>query len=468
NNHFLENYDCIDYIIYGEGEEAVVALINTITNKEDVKNLFNIALRENHKIITTPYKSVNLQNISSPYKYINDLSEFDNKIIYYESSRGCPYNCGYCLSSATKGVHFFKDENVIFDLKRFIDNNVKQVKFIDRTFNCNKNHAIKIWEYLIANDNNVTNFHFEISADLLEETISVLKKARKGLFQLEIGVQSSNENVLKQINRKSDLKRLKEVVLQLNSFKNIHLHLDLIAGLPYEDLNSFKQSYNFVYQLEPDQLQLGFLKLLKGSYLRENAQQLELVYSLYSPYEILHTKWLTYEQLYLLKRVEELTEKIYNSGLFKNTLKYLQSKFSSPFELFENLSDYFNKNTLFEQNFSKNSMMEYIINFAIEMKDKNYNILYLKNLLCHDSLIKENIRTLPEFLQSYYDDDIKKRITKYFEKNENKALKKFGKIQKFDYDVLNSKEEQKDETFVLYKYEQKDYNGHYTFEKIII
>ena len=262
---------------------------------------------------------------SIPFIY-KDLSEFKNRIIYYESSRGCPFSCSYCLSSIDKKLRFRDTETVKKELQFFIDNKVPQVKFVDRTFNCKHDHAMAIWKYINEHDNGVTNFHFEISADLLrEEELQEMSTMRPGLIQLEIGVQSTNPDTIKAIHRTMDFEKLKGIVDRIHSFGNIHQHLDLIAGLPYEDYDSFRHSFNDVYALKPQQLQLGFLKVLKGSHMMEMCREYGIVYKTQEPYEVLSTKWLDYDHVLKLKTVENMVEVYYNSGQFQNTLEYLSN-----------------------------------------------------------------------------------------------------------------------------------------------
>ncbi len=291
----------------------------------------------------------------------------ENKILYYEASRGCPYSCQYCLSALEKGLRFLNEDRVKSDLKFFLENNVKQVKFVDRTFNCNKKYAIMIWEYLIENDNGITNFHFEISADILDDSmINVLKKARLGLFQFEIGVQSTNDSTLSEIKRKTNLQKLFEKVKIVKELKNIHQHLDLIAGLPNESYENFKSSFNDVFNIYPEQFQLGFLKLLRGSGLRINAEKYGIVFKEKAPYEVLYTKDISYNEMCNLKGIEELVEIYYNSGKAINTLKYAINFFANPFDFFEAFNFYWLENDFEKVSHNKMKLYEIIYNFIIE------------------------------------------------------------------------------------------------------
>ena len=278
-----------------------------------------------------------------PFAYSN-LTEFKNRIIYYESSRGCPFSCSYCLSSIDKKLRFRDIELVKKELQFFIDNKVPQVKFVDRTFNCKHDHAMEIWRYITENDNGITNFHFEISADLLRaEELALMKTMRPGLIQLEIGVQSTNPQTIKAIRRTMDFEKLKRIVEQIHSFGNIHQHLDLIAGLPYEGYDSFHKSFCDVYALRPEQFQLGFLKVLKGSHMMEMTGEYQILYKDREPYEVLSTAWMTYGEILRLKMVESMVEVYYNSGQFKNTLVFLEKYFDDPFRMYEALGRFYEK-----------------------------------------------------------------------------------------------------------------------------
>ena len=290
-----------------------------------------------------------------PFVY-SDLKGMENRIIYYESSRGCPFSCSYCLSSIDKTVRFRSLDRVKRELAFFLENRVPQVKFVDRTFNCKKSHSMEIWRFIQEHDNGITNFHFEISADLLsEEELSLLSQMRPGLVQLEIGVQTTNPDTIREIRRRMDLGKLESHVRQINGFGNIHQHLDLIAGLPWEGYESFKRSFNQVYAMEPEQLQLGFLKVLSGSYMEERAQDYGLRFRDTPPYEVLATRWLSYGELIRLKGVEEMVEIYYNSGQFRNTVKELQKEFLSPFDMYESLREYYREEGLSAVSHSRNA-----------------------------------------------------------------------------------------------------------------
>lgn len=339
---FLRENPAVDFVMRGEGELVFTKYLEHLDagNPATLGEIESLTYRQGDEIFSTPQMHP-MDLALLPFPYEDDFSDVQNQIIYYESSRGCPYHCGYCLSSVENGVRFVPLDKVLPDLQKFLDKNVPQVKFIDRTFNCKKSHAMAIWKYLHEHDNGVTNFHFEITADLIDqETIDFLKTVRKGLFQFEIGVQSTNPQTIRAINRNVDFAALSEIVQQIKDGGNIHQHLDLIAGLPYEDYDSFGCSFNDVYALHPEQLQLGFLKVLKGSMLHQKQKEFEIVYHDTAPYEVLTTHELPYADTLRLKYVEEMVETYYNSGRFLNTLAYLVPLYESPFAFFEALSQF--------------------------------------------------------------------------------------------------------------------------------
>lgn len=384
-----------DIVMLGEGEASFCGLVAALSANAPYSEISGIAYKSDDNIImTAPARPVALEEI--PFVY-DDFAEFHNRIIYYESSRGCPFNCQYCLSSGGGGVRFLPLERVFSDLSRFLLAGVRQVKFVDRTFNCDKNHAMAIFHYLCEHDNFITNFHFEIAAELLdEEMIAYLNTARKGLFQLEIGVQSTNRETLSAIKRITLPDKLTPIIRGLQRGQNIHLHLDLIAGLPYEGYESFKVSFNYVYSLSPDQLQLGFLKLLKGSGLYADKERYSLVCTDFAPYEVMYTDWLTYGEVLRLKMVEEMVETYYNSGRYFAEISYLQSLFSTPFDFFEALSDYYEKNNF---HLSPHSKVEYYdILYGFLQCCVNTDIERFKWLCLYDIYAHEKAKKLPDWL----------------------------------------------------------------------
>ena len=336
---------------------------------------------------------IDLSTLPFPYQ---ELTDFENRIIYYESSRGCPFSCSYCLSSIDKSVRFRSLELVLPELQFFLDRKVPQVKFVDRTFNCRKSHAMAIWRYLLDHDNGVTNFHFEIAADLLDEDeLALIARMRPGLIQLEIGVQSTNPRTLEAICRKTDLDGLRDVVAKIHAGKNIHQHLDLIAGLPFEDYESFGRSFNDVYAMRPDQLQLGFLKVLKGSQMHREAEQYGIIRRALPPYEVLCTPWLPFSDVLRLKMVEEMVENYYNSHQFDETLDALVSRFPSPFAFFERLAEFYESRREEQRKHSRVQRYELLLEFVRERCPEKEGDF--RQLLTIDYYLRERAKARPSF-----------------------------------------------------------------------
>lgn len=330
-----------------------------------------------------------------PFLY-DDLAPFENRILYYETSRGCPFRCSYCLSSIDKQVRLRDLDMVKRELQFFLDRRVKQVKFIDRTFNCSHAHAMAVWTYLLEHDNSVTNFHFEISADILrEDEIALLNRFRPGLAQLEIGVQTVNPRTLEAIRRTMNPERLESAVAALRRGGNVHLHLDLIVGLPYEGYESFGKSFDWVYGMRPHQLQLGFLKVLKGSGMWERAQEYGIRYLEEPPYEVLCTKWLSYEEVLRLKRIEEMVELYYNSGQFTHTMPFLEKAFGSPFAMYEMLAEFYIRKGYFVANPARSHRYDILLTFASEYDGERLAVY--RELLTYDMYLRENMKSRPEF-----------------------------------------------------------------------
>lgn len=335
----LENYPEVTGVLVGEGEESFYELCKYYDGKiENLSAVKGIVYRCEGEIIEKPFAFVlDLSSLKFAYE---DFEDFEHKIIYYESSRGCPFSCSYCLSSIDKSVRFRDLEIVKGELQTFIEAKVPQVKFVDRTFNCKASHAMEIWNYIYEHDNGVTNFHFEVAADLItEEELALFAKMRKGLIQLEIGVQSTNKETVCEIRRKMDFAKVAERVTRVKNLENIHQHLDLIAGLPNENYESFAKSFDDVFALRPEQLQLGFLKVLKGSYMYENRMAYGLVYRSEPPYEVLSTNWISYDEMIRLKGIEQIVELYYNSHQYDKTLEAVLEGETSAFGFFESLAD---------------------------------------------------------------------------------------------------------------------------------
>lgn len=383
-------------VMVGEGEETFKELAGYYVEKnpQDLKDMTGICYRDKDQIIHNGWRQImDLSSIPFIYK---DLSEFKNRIIYYESSRGCPFSCSYCLSSIDKKLRFRDTETVKKELQFFIDNKVPQVKFVDRTFNCKHDHAMAIWKYINEHDNGVTNFHFEISADLLrEEELQEMSTMRPGLIQLEIGVQSTNPDTIKAIHRTMDFEKLKGIVDRIHSFGNIHQHLDLIAGLPYEDYDSFRHSFNDVYALKPQQLQLGFLKVLKGSHMMEMCREYGIVYKTQEPYEVLSTKWLDYDHVLKLKTVENMVEVYYNSGQFQNTLEYLEKFFPDAFSIYERLGSFYMEKGYGDVSHTRMRRYEILLEFLEDVPEISMD--QVKDQMVYDLYLRENLKSRPGF-----------------------------------------------------------------------
>ena len=396
---FLKKNPAFFGVMVGEGEETFHELAGYYIERkpENLKEIRGVVFHDETKvpdIVHTGWRE--LMDLSKvPFAYSN-LTEFKNRIIYYESSRGCPFSCSYCLSSIDKKLRFRDIELVKKELQFFIDNKVPQVKFVDRTFNCKHDHAMAIWRYITEHDNGITNFHFEISADLLrEEELALMKTMRPGLIQLEIGVQSTNPQTIKAIRRTMDFEKLKGIVEQIHGFGNIHQHLDLIAGLPYEGYESFHKSFCDVYALRPEQFQLGFLKVLKGSHMMEMTGEYQILYKDREPYEVLSTAWLTYGEILGLKMVESMVEVYYNSGQFKHTLVFLEQYFEDPFRMYEALGRFYEKKGYSEISHSRMRRYEILMEFAGEQKEIPLEVL--SDVMLLDLYLRENLKSRPSF-----------------------------------------------------------------------
>ena len=404
--------------------------------------------------------------------YYDDMAGFENRIVYYESSRGCPFSCSYCLSSIDKTVRFRSLDLVLPELQFFLGHKVPQVKFVDRTFNCKREHTLGIWRYLVEHDNGITNFHFEVSADIFdEEELELIGKMRPGLIQLEIGVQSTNPDTIREIHRHMDLVKLKRAVDRVYDYRNTHQHLDLIAGLPYENYESFMRSFDDVYRMRPDQLQMGFLKVLKGSYMEEQVAAYDLKYRGIPPYEVLSTKWLPYSDVIRLKGVEDMVEVYYNSGQFPATMKLLEKRFQRPSEIFVNLAEYYEKNGLTGISHSRLARYEILYRFLEEdMREEERDhvtaakvpetgqpsLADFRDSLMYDLYVRENIKSRPSFAsdQSPY----KKEVREFFmaEEENPKWLTDYAGFDSRQMTKMAHLEHMEDGTFVLFDYKKRD------------
>lgn len=431
----LKKYSGIKGIIKGEGEETfcdilraygdrnedrdknrekaedrdrTLAMIRGIDFRTDRGEIQENGQREYMDIDELPFL------YSRPGSHKDMLEDFENRIIYYETSRGCPYRCSYCLSAVNQKPRFRKLDKVKEELGYFLKSGVSQVKLIDRTFNCRHDRTMEIWKFLKENDNGVTNFHFEITGDILsKEEIELLNTMRAGQLQLEIGVQSVNPYTLKAINRAVDFDKLSEAVRRIRVKDNVHIHLDLIAGLPFEDYDSFKRSFNSVFFLKPHQLQLGFLKVLKGSPIEKECERYGLKFTAMPPYEVLESKWLSYSQIVSLKGVEEMVEIYYNSGQFENSLAVLLEHFPSPFDFFEDLSEWYASEGLELMNISRNGRYESLLKFSGQMGLAAEESL--RKAMVKDYYLRENAKNRPEF---FGESEVERSFEKSFYREE--------------------------------------------------
>lgn len=471
----MRKYDFVDYILYGEGELVFRDFVKSLKGDIDIKDVNGIVYRNNGDIVKNkPMKDIeNLDIIPSPYVDLNK-AEYENRIVYYETSRGCPFNCQYCLSSTLQGLRYFSIDRVKSDLKALIDARVSQIKFIDRTFNANKKFAMEIMQFLMENDNDYTTYHFEVTAHLLtEDMLEFLKECKEGLFQFEIGVQTTNEKVLEAVGRRDDFSKLSYVVQKIASYRNIHQHLDLIAGLPYEDYNSFENSFNDVFNLGIEHLQLGFLKMIKGTGIRNNADEHEFRYKDYPPYEVLYNKYITYNEILKLKDIEEILERYFNSKNFVLSMRYIIHNYykESPFKFFEDFATYFDKNGYFNMSQGKNQLYKILLDFYTEKINKNIELF--TEIIKYDYISLGKTSNVPGFMSKIEVEDFKNRchlflqneenILKYIPRFENTPAKQIIKhvhFEPFKYDILKLKENikadlDKKESIVLFVYDDK-------------
>ncbi len=427
---FLENHEG-EYVIVGEGEKTFREFVLYKLGEGKLEDIKGLNYKRDGKVFENPKRpEMDMNELVFPYTYEEDIN---NKIVYYEASRGCPFKCKYCLSSVMHGVRFLDVERVKKELKYFMERGLKLVKFVDRTFNCNREYTVELLKYLSEQDTE-TRFHFEVAADLLtEEQIEILNNAPKGRFQLEVGVQTTNNEVLHNINRYITYENIKEKVLKVAAGKNVMQHLDLIAGLPGEDLESFKKSFNDVHAIRPDEIQLGFLKLLKGSSMREEAEKWGIVYSPYAPYEIIRSKDISYEELLLLKKVEAMVDKYYNSCKFNNVIKFFLNIYDKPFDFYYDLAMFFEEKGNFKRSIGNVEYYKILLDFYLEKIGGEDEGLF-KEVLKFDYLCFNKKRWLPDFLV--------RTITKEDEQNIKDSFHrqmpfKKAHIEKFEIDIIN-------------------------------
>lgn len=464
----LEHLPEVTGVMMGEGEETFTDLVEYFQAElnQKVKRLEEIRgityRKEDGTIVCNPWReTLDLSNVPFVYEHMED---FEHKIIYYESSRGCPFSCSYCLSSIDKRLRFRDMTLVKKELQFFLDHHVPQVKFVDRTFNCRHEHAMAIWTYIKEHDNGITNFHFEVAADLMnKEELALIRTMRKGLIQLEIGVQSTHLKTIDEIHRIMDFEQVKQVVQQIQSYGNTHQHLDLIAGLPYENLDTFTRSFGDVYAIKPEQLQLGFLKVLKGSYMYEHKEEYGLVYKSTPPYEVLYTNWLSYEDVMLLKMVEEMVEVYYNSGQFKSSIVELEKAFQTSFQMYQELGIYYQNHNLHLMKHSRVSRYEIFLDFAREV-DKEREEVY-RTVLTHDLYLRENCKNRPdfagestidkEFVRHFFEQEEEShRVLKGYETYHRQQMSKMTHVEREDgkhilFDYLNRDQLTNDATTII-------------------
>lgn len=463
----LRKYPYLTGIFIGEGEATFAQVVKYYVKKnpESLEDIPGLMLRSG---MTPERKPLNLTDV--PFLY-DDMAPFTNRIIYYETQRGCPFRCSYCLSSIDKTVRFRDIEVVKKELAFFLEKKVKQVKFVDRTFNCNHDHAMAVWQYLYDHDNGVTNFHFEIAGDILRENeIALVAKMRPGLVQFEIGVQSTNTDTLREIRRVMDIEKLKQVVAALKAAHNVHIHLDLIAGLPYEDYDSFARSFDDVYAMEPEQLQLGFLKVLKGSYMAEMAESYGLVYTDYAPYEVLYTNWLSFTEICRLKRIEEMVEIYYNSGQFAHSLPVMIADFGQgAFAFYEALADFYQEQGFFVETPSRIYRYQALLSFAKSIHPERQELY--KELLLFDLYVRENLKSRPDFAPDLH--DLQPVIHAFYKKEESERrylphlseipapqLSRMTHLEPFSYSVwatdVSEVKKLPEQAFLLFDYDHRD------------
>lgn len=456
----LQQYSGVQGIMIGEGEKTFAELfLHYQTGTPSLSSIKGLLLPQGYTGERT------LTDINEVPFFYDNLEKFKNRIIYYESQRGCPFRCAYCLSSIDKQVRIRDLDTVKKHLQFFLDNRVDQVKFIDRTFNCNAKYALAVWSYLQEHDNGVTNFHFEIAADLLtEEQLSVMEKMRPGLIQLEIGVQSTNEKTLHVINRYMSLAHLSEMVAKIKGFGNIHQHLDLIAGLPYEDYESFGHSFDDVYAMKPEQLQLGFLKVLKGSPIEEHTQEYGIVYQEKPPYEVLGTNWLSYAEILKLKGVEEMVELYYNSLQFVHSIPVLEKCFTSPFAMYEALADYYKRKGYFVQTPARSYRYQVLLEFMDEVDVTKHDLF--AECLTFDLYLRENLKSRPDFMKDmsekqavkdfYRQEAERHTYLKDYESYNGVQLAKMTHMECFSYEVWGTGIKLEKPVYLLFDYKHRN------------
>ncbi|MFZ5986651.1 MAG: B12-binding domain-containing radical SAM protein [Bacillota bacterium] len=481
----LTSNPSIDFILNGEGEVSFKLLLKSFDDGSiSLDSIEGLSYRDDGRIAASSKFALvrELDSIPTPYTRAM-LESLKDRIVYFESSRGCPFSCSYCISSTFHGIRYFSMDRVKADLKVLLSEGVKLVKFVDRTFNCNRERAKEIFTFIIENAKE-TKFHFEAAADLFDdEMISILSKAPAGLIQFEMGIQSTNERTLEAINRKAGMDRVYHYVKRIKALGNIHIHLDLIAGLPWEDYSSFENSFNEVYRLAPHQLQLGFLKMLKGSGIREEYDKYDYKFREYPPYEVLSNRFLNFGEIIELKKIEELVDRYYNSGRFSKSLKYIVVNFfSSPFEFYKDFSRFYENMGYFERSISSRGLYSILFEFASNPKFK-INLRILNELLKYDFLASDNTNNLPEGLERISIPGFKETCFEFLKRKENIQIflpeflemppkKIYNKVH-FEFFLFNvtGKIEPpvEEQTVVLFDYNERDkVTGNYRGQRIYL
>ncbi|WP_409968702.1 B12-binding domain-containing radical SAM protein [Bengtsoniella intestinalis] len=474
---FLSCHPQVTAVVTGEGEGIVPAVLQTLADDGGLSSIAGLVYRQGDTLVETPVAPP-FPMADIPFSY-HDLQALSHRIVYFESSRGCPFRCSYCLSSIAGGVRFMPLEKVFAQLSIFLEHKVRQVKFVDRTFNCNKAHAMAIWQFLKDHDNGVTNFHFEIAAHLLDrEMLDLLKTIRTEQFQLEVGVQSTNPRTIDQIKRATNTEQLLDICKEIDSYGNIHQHLDLIAGLPYEDISSFEESFNTVFAIRPQQLQLGFLKILKGSQMAQEVAEHHIVYNQHAPFEVLGTKWLTYDHILLLKGVEDMVERYYNSGRYQNTLRQLLENQPSAYRFFEDLGAYF-----FAQDYHLSPLSKEQVHTVLKDFYESHSGAYtpeIKASVLFDICLKEKPKKFPTWVDPQWSESQRRDMSQFFANPDNidrylpqyqgehhSRVSRLAHLQVFDYDVTDPRLPCQT-THLLFDYDHPDLLGNATYYKVTL
>ena len=470
SRQILEENPAIDMILSGEGEKPFVQLMQHLNGECSIEEVRSLTYRCAGEIIENPWEEeIDLAEL--PFAYM-DLPDLQHKIVYFESIRGCPFRCSYCLSSIIKTVRYMPLEQACSYLQIFLDAKVPQVKFVDRTFNCKKEHAMGIWKYLVEHDNGVTNFHFELTAHLIDdEMIAFLSTVRQGLFQFEIGVQSTNEDTIKEIRRATSTDKLLDICRRIDASKNIHLHLDLIAGLPHEGLDSFGRSFDRVMSIRPQQMQLGFLKILKGSYMAQMAESYGMIWSKKAPFQVYRTNWISYDEMLVLKAMEDMVETYYNSGLYDTAIKFCLDREVSDFAFFRDFGQFWRAHDFHKKNQSPEEKITILRDFFLSRRKENKELLPVFEQLClYDICRHSRPKKLPDWLSisknleyrleinSFFDlpETIPTLLPEYADEPEPKKVQKMAHLQVFSCDPhsLEAKE-----TAILFNYRAPDLLG---------